>query len=1006
MNEILSKAKKIFIIIKDSFNYTVSVKKIGLVVITLIMFFAFNDRIISFIKNFLFVKEDFSNYWLDILIIFSSLAAVFFIGFRYYKYNYLSSFTEIYLSIASSVFILFFYRKANDLNWTFHKDEIINWHYLWYLLIPLFLLLVLFIFKLIARHFIIPLNNNSDNSNEFKNDDPIFNISNDKLGYSPIVKRLTDILLKETPKKSFSIGLVGPWGNGKSSIINIVKEEIKDKTILKDKEVKEPIIIHFLPYLNHNEKDIINEFFIALSDKLSKFNGKLSDEITNYSQKLTDLYQNQNISGFIDSKISNINDEPAKDLYDNINDRLREINKKIIVFVDDLDRLNDKEILEVLKLIRNTANFHNTIFLVAMDKQYVLSRLKKNDTILNSNFVEKFFQLEVYLPEIDQSILRNYVFDVLKKCFENIEVTFESKLTSAFASNFLLFDDYVKNFRDAKRLINQIVYDYKNFGKEIDLKDFINFVFFKLKFPKFMKLLNEDPFRFFDNDLYGNLNLKQTNPQTNSTLEQVTLYTSNAHKVEEYIKKYRLYKDLNKQDETCFEKTLDIDCDDKNLLLKTLVHLFGDKNPISYNSIRKENNFRMLMQQRVFENVFLEDEFINLLTKSSKENIVRELRVLYQAKKIDQLINRIQYYNGQENNELETVIIIVLQLFENKEEFEIHDSALLNSLGRLVDIKLNNKEFKKNQELKEKNIDWIKNSIFETDDLSNIFKIRIISELWKARIDNQLWQIREEYIKETALKIYDTYLIEKKDLWSVSDYSFYSVFHDLKIISDIKDNLKKKMIEFWKDKKIELLCAQTLDIDSWSISAFNVSDFENELFGNKYKFAEFIENHQDNEKPEIVEYLEFLNLQKVTNFEKYLKFNFKQSDLIKEKIKIYSKSHLANKEKDYFDSIKQVIIEVNNAIVFRKIRDNRGNKLNIVNSYEFYDNGDKCHLFLDIQITKYDEAIVEFCKIISEILKEEPNLSKANFLKQNIEKKENFIELPNEDFYIKIISSY
>jgi predicted KAP-like P-loop ATPase len=986
---------------KKNFNHHFSLKKNGLLIATFILFFTFKDRLISFINNCLLIKEDFSFYFLDLTILLSSISFTLLIIKKLIFDRYLPSYPEFYSSFFISIFCFVSLQNATEQNWTFHKDQIFSLFYIYYLLFPLVIFITLYFIKLFILYFIYPFRTERDINNEFENDDPIFRISNDKLGYSPIVKRLTNILLKEKHKKSFSIGLVGPWGNGKSSVINIVKAQIENKEILKQKKVKEPIIVHFLPYLNHNEKDIINEFFIALSDKLSKYNGKLSDEITSYSQKLTDLYKNQNISGFISNHISNIADQPAKELYDNINKRLKEIDKKIIVFVDDLDRLNDKEILEVLKLIRNTADFHNTIFLVAMDKQYVLSRLKKNNKILNSNFVEKFFQLEVYLPEIDQNILREYVFDILKKSLKNTEIGFESKLTSAFSSKFMLFDDYVKNFRDAKRLTNQVIYDYKNFGKEIDLKDFINFIFFKLKFPKFMKLLNEDRFRFFSKDLYGNYRLKEINPTKDSTVGNVTVLGNNFNNVDEYIKKYSIYDKLNIENDKCFEKTLDIDYDDKILLIKTLTHLFGDKNPISYNSIRKENNFRMLMQQRVFDNIFLEEEFSNLLTKSSKEEIVRELIILNQAKKIDQLINRIEYYSKQRKEELEVVVLIVLQLIDNKEEFKIHDSTLLNSLGRLVDIKLNDKEIKGNEELKKENINWIKNNIFETIDLSTLVKVRILSELWKARIDNELWYLEEEYISENALKLYDNYLDEKKNLWAVSDYSFYGVYHGLKIISSIRDNLKEKLKSFWIEKDIEVLCAQTMSIEAFSISAFNISDFENEIYGSKINYYNFINEHKDHNKPPIEEFLEFLYLQKITNFEKYLKFNFIKSALIKEKIAINAKTDLSKKTTDNFNKIKQVIVEINDKNIFNLIKV-KGDFKNIYET-SFYENEDKFHLFFYLDTAKYDYKIIKLFQSLFEVIKQEPKWDTVQFDKDKIAKKESFIHMQKNPLTIKII---
>ncbi|WP_422653172.1 hypothetical protein IZU89_15130 [Cellulophaga lytica] len=72
-----------------------------------------------------------------------------------------------------------------------------------------------------------------------------------------------------------------------------------------------------------------------------------------------------------------LSESSSYDIYNRINLTLKDLNKRFVVFVDDLDRLSNKEVLQVLKLVRNTANFKNFIFIVALDKDYILNELMK-----------------------------------------------------------------------------------------------------------------------------------------------------------------------------------------------------------------------------------------------------------------------------------------------------------------------------------------------------------------------------------------------------------------------------------------------------------------------------------------------------------------------------------------------------------------------------------------------------------------------------------------------------
>ena len=174
-------------------------------------------------------------------------------------------------------------------------------------------------------------------------------------------------LISETPnKRSFAIGILGQYGSGKTSFLNLINLALGDKDALK---------IEFNPWSAANPDMIRREFFDLLADRVAMLDRKVSSLMYAYGRKLASFDGRSqswfNWVGFFRNQVS----VQSSGEYEQINKMLNDTGKKIVVSIDDLDRLYPSEISEVLKLIRNTANFSNVIYLVGYDREYVLSAL-------------------------------------------------------------------------------------------------------------------------------------------------------------------------------------------------------------------------------------------------------------------------------------------------------------------------------------------------------------------------------------------------------------------------------------------------------------------------------------------------------------------------------------------------------------------------------------------------------------------------------------------------------
>lgn len=197
---------------------------------------------------------------------------------------------------------------------------------------------------------------------------------------------------------SFTFSITGIWGSGKTTFINILKEQYSRKNSAKS-------IIIFEPWKSDTSDSIVKGFFAMLRDELSNYIPNISSTIDQYVELLLDEESGKPLK-IIGKSLHGILNED-KNPYELIKEILERTKHKTVVFIDDIDRLNATEIKEVLRLIRNTANFPYIQFIVAYDKNYVCETLKNNGINTPDRYLEKFFNVEMLLPKSEEMVICN-----------------------------------------------------------------------------------------------------------------------------------------------------------------------------------------------------------------------------------------------------------------------------------------------------------------------------------------------------------------------------------------------------------------------------------------------------------------------------------------------------------------------------------------------------------------------------------------------------------------------
>lgn len=284
---------------------------------------------------------------------------------------------------------------------------------------------------------------------------------------------------------SFPIGIVASWGDGKTTFL---------KTLAEQFDSKEFVVLNINVWKYSNASQLIEFFFKSLQDSLGKYSFTINTKLKRYTNTLL-----KNVDSNILKTISEIvfkNDGPEKQ-YDEINDEIKKIKKKIIIFIDDLDRLDKQEIYEVIRLIRNTASFSNTFFVVAYDRNYILNAIEEINPYQANTFLEKIFQLEFTLPPISRATLQSELQKRLDPILsEEAKIRYNELVQNEISLYEMGEGDlshlFINNMRDVIRFVNSFKLNYGFVKDEVYFPDFYNLELIRFKHPElFLKIYRE-----------------------------------------------------------------------------------------------------------------------------------------------------------------------------------------------------------------------------------------------------------------------------------------------------------------------------------------------------------------------------------------------------------------------------------------------------------------------------------------------------------------------------------
>lgn len=356
-------------------------------------------------------------------------------------------------------------------------------------------------------------------------DNPVDDFEVDFFGYKKVAEGIAKSIIQLNPKDGYVLAINGKWGSGKSSFIFYIERYLTDKReeLGLTAESNDTIIFKFDPWLFSGHQDIVSQFFTQLKaqcaigeDKISENAKQVLQKIFRYGSHLRKVPTLEGqIAGWTFAGIDHLLESQMRkvvtsifELREEIVTDLKALDEKIVVIVDDIDRLTSKEIQELFRAIKAVADFPNIVYVLAYDEEIVVKALdcefgcssrtksEPDDSRSGIKYLEKIVHFTVPVPVIGEYQFKKYtegiVFD---KMFQN---------TKPILNEYTVWTDYyfngLKHFlstpRSVIRLHNALLMLYPPIENEVNVIDFIALEIIRQNYPEIYNSIKNNP-RYF-----------------------------------------------------------------------------------------------------------------------------------------------------------------------------------------------------------------------------------------------------------------------------------------------------------------------------------------------------------------------------------------------------------------------------------------------------------------------------------------------------------------------------
>ncbi|HDX9640907.1 TPA: P-loop NTPase fold protein [Bacillus mobilis] len=237
---------------------------------------------------------------------------------------------------------------------------------------------------------------------------PLSNIESDKLHFSTKAKEIAKFIESVPNTIPYAVTINGSWGSGKSTMLNFIEGEL-NTGVCK--------VVRFNPWMINTKEELILNLFEEIYDCIDQGHTKAKEKFKSYALKISSplakiatlaVSMSQGVPAPVATPVANgIGDmvketgealfnkplsKRKKDLIAELETMFIENGQKIVIMIDEVDRLFPDEIINIFQLIKSTLDLPGLFFAVAMDEDAVCDALENQGIKNPSIYLQKIFQ--------------------------------------------------------------------------------------------------------------------------------------------------------------------------------------------------------------------------------------------------------------------------------------------------------------------------------------------------------------------------------------------------------------------------------------------------------------------------------------------------------------------------------------------------------------------------------------------------------------------------------------